>query len=182
MNIFVLDDDPITAAQMMCDKHVPKMVVETAQMMASALRRHGATDENFIALGILTKAGKPYKGGYAHHPCTVWAGDTWPNFSWLAIHGIGLISEYRKRFGKDHACTKPIRRMEGLGRALILKPSDDILEHITGGVRTPFALAMPDEYKDDDAVKAYRSYYHAKTFARWEKGTPAPDWWMGVTA
>ena len=183
MNIFVLDEDPITAAQ----------------MMASALRRHGATDENFIALGILTKAGKPYKGGYAHHPCTVWAGDTHPNFSWLAIHGIGLISEYKKRFGKEHACTRPIIRMEGLGRVLILKPSDDILEHITGGVRTPFEYrpnhiplstgkAGQQQKGDshasgDEAVQAYRAYYHAKTFARWDKiPSRQPDWWMGVTA
>jgi hypothetical protein len=39
MNIFVLDLDPVTAARMHCDKHVPKMCVEAAQMMASALRR-----------------------------------------------------------------------------------------------------------------------------------------------
>ena len=45
---------------------------------------------------------------------------------------------------------------------------------------TPFAQAMPDEYRDDDAVKAYRAYYHSKTFAKWEKGTPTPDWWRGV--
>tara|TARA_R100000951_G_scaffold19311_1_gene16179 strand:- start:5614 stop:6297 length:684 start_codon:yes stop_codon:yes gene_type:complete len=185
MNIFVLDDDPIIAAQMMDCVRVPKMVTETAQMMASALRRHGATDEMFIGLGILTKAGKPYKGGYAHHPCTIWAGDTHPNFSWLAIHGIGLISEYRKRFGKEHACAKPIIRMEGLGRVLILKPSDDILEHITGGVRTPFAQAMPDEYKDDDAVKAYRAYYHSKADSKGGvhyRHTSPPYWWLGVSA
>ena len=176
MNIFILDTDPITAAQMHCDKHVPKMCVEAAQMLASALRRHGATDE----MMPLTKAGTPYKGGYAHHPCTVWAGDTYPNFQWLVVHGIGLCSEYRKRFGKDHACYKPILRMESLGRHLILKPSDDIIEHITGGELTPFALAMPDEYRNDDAVVAYQAYYHSKQFAKWEKGTPTPDWWQGV--
>jgi hypothetical protein len=47
-------------------------------------------------------------------------------------------------------------------------------------VCTPFAQAMPDEYRDDDAVKAYQAYYHSKQFAKWEKGTPAPDWWRGV--
>ena len=40
MNIFALDSDPFKAARMMCDKHIPKMIVETAQMMASALIRH----------------------------------------------------------------------------------------------------------------------------------------------
>ena len=176
MNIFVLDKDPITAARMHCDKHVPKMCVEAAQMMASALRRHGATDEQMP----LTKSGTPYKGGYKHHPCTVWAGNSWPNFQWLTVHAIGLCVEYRKRFGKDHACYLPILRMETLGRVIMLKPSNDILEHITGGELTPFAQAMPDEYKDEDAVKAYQAYYHSKQFAKWEKGTPAPDWWQGV--
>ena len=64
MNIFVLDLNPVTAARMHCDKHIPKMCVEAAQMMASALRRHGATDKQMP----LTKSGTPYKGGYKHHP------------------------------------------------------------------------------------------------------------------
>ncbi len=164
MNIFVLDTNPITAARMHCDKHVPKMCVEAAQMMASALRRHGATDEQMP----LTKAGKPYKGGYKHHPCTVWAGDNRGNFSWLALHALALCAEYTKRFGKIHACHNPI---------YIMSTMDYIIPE--GGL-TAFALAMPDEYRDDDAVKAYQAYYHSKQFAKWEKGTPAPDWWRGV--
>ncbi len=183
MNIFVLDKHPSVAARMHCDKHIPKMCVEAAQMMASALRRHGATDD----IMPLTKAGKPYKGGYAHHPCTVWAGDSRSNFMWLYLHAITLCREYSKRFGKVHACYEPIMYMK---------------EHyllIPDGNLTPFALAMPDEYRTayveglavlcnplikhaegDDAVKAYRAYYHSKTFAKWEKGTPSPDWWQGV--
>jgi len=180
MNIFVLDEDPYASARMMCDKHIPKMVVESAQMMASALRRHGATDEDMP----LTKSGTPYKGGYQHHPCTVWAGENQENFDWLADHAYKLLSEYWKRFDKEHACTEPIIHMYNMELDL---PEGEL---------TPFALAMPDEYRprgssDDilymeaegnDAVEAYRRYYHSKTFAKWEKGTPAPDWWMGVTA
>lgn len=164
MNIFVLDTDPTVAAHMHCDKHVPKMCVEAAQMMASALRRHGATDEQMP----LTKAGKPYKGGYAHHPCTVWAGDSQENWMWLAHHAMQLCEEYYKRFNKMHACTDPIYHMIGMQKI------------IPEGGLTPFALAMPDEYRNDDAVKAYQAYYHSKQFAKWEKGTPAPDWWQGV--
>ena len=164
MNIFVLDLDPVLAARMHCDKHVPKMCVEAAQMMASALRRHGATDEQMP----LTKSGTPYKGGYAHHPCTVWAGDVRANFDWLAEHALVLCEEYTSRFGKTHACVQPIERMADMGSII---PEGDL---------TPFAQAMPDEYRDDDAVKAYQAYYHSKQFAKWEKGTPAPDWWQGV--
>ncbi len=38
MNIFVLDEDPVISAQMMCDKHIPKMIVEAAQMLSTAHR------------------------------------------------------------------------------------------------------------------------------------------------
>jgi hypothetical protein len=185
MNIFVLDLDPVVAARMHCDKHVPKMCVEAAQMMASALRRHGATDEQMP----LTKKGTPYKGGYAHHPCTVWAGDSRANFKWLAQYARELLYEYVERFcvlnNKTHACYDPIYAMSGM------------TDMIPEGKLTPFALAMPDEYRPrtwttkttqepimrscgDTAVEAYRRYYHSKQFAKWEKGTPAPDWWQGV--
>ena len=93
MNIFVLDNDPVVAATMMCDKHIPKMVLESAQMMAQALRRHGATDEQMP----LTKSGTPYKGGHKHHPCTIFAGDTRNNFAWLANHASALCHEYLSR-------------------------------------------------------------------------------------
>ena len=164
MNIFVLDTNPITAARMHCDKHIPKMCVEAAQMMASALRRWGATDEDMP----LTKKGTPYKGGYAYHPCTVWAGHCSDNFQWLSHHAKALCDEYYKRFDKRHACHDPINIMSDL----------DFI--IAEGDLTPFAQAMPDEYRDDDPVVAYRAYYHSKQFAKWEKGTPAPDWWRGV--
>jgi len=172
MNIFVLDLDPVVAARMHCDKHIPKMCVEAAQMMASALRRHGATDEDMP----LTKSGTPYKGGYKHHPCTVWAGDSWANLKWLCLHGMELTIEYSRRFNKIHACEDPILRMASLAKRMC-RALD--MPHDTDAM-TPFAQAMPDEYRDEDAVKAYQAYYHSKQFAKWEKGTPAPDWWQGV--
>ena len=174
MNIFVLDLDPAVAARMHCAKHVPKMCVEAAQMMASALRRHGATDEQMP----LTKSGTPYKGGYHHHPCTVWAGDSEANFQWLARYGYWLFTEYTKRFGKTHACEGPIRFM---GHLSIMIPTGEL---------TPFAIAIADhmecrklpDFDNMSAVEKYRAYYNhdKRYFAKWEKGTPAPDWWQGV--
>ena len=38
MNIFILDEDPVQAAQLQCDKHVVKMIVESAQMLSTAHR------------------------------------------------------------------------------------------------------------------------------------------------
>jgi len=164
MNIFVLDENPVDAAKAMDCVRVPKMVVESAQMMASALRRHGATDEQMP----LTKAGRPYLGGYKNHPCTIWAGDSRANFEWLAAHAVALSWEYWFRFSKKHACAGPIKNMVFLGKL------------IPEGELTPFALAMPDEYKDDDVVKAYRAYYHSKVDSPGGvhyRHTNPPDWW-----
>ena len=41
MNIFVLDRNPTIAAQMACDKHVVKMILETAQMLCTVARNNG---------------------------------------------------------------------------------------------------------------------------------------------
>ena len=89
MNIFILHQDPRIAAQMYCDKHVPKMVVELYQQMGSAMRRAGVPD----ALMPLTKKGTPLKGGYHNHPCTRWVGDNRKNFCWAAEHGLALCAE-----------------------------------------------------------------------------------------
>tara|TARA_A100001391_G_scaffold203000_1_gene194149 strand:+ start:613 stop:1218 length:606 start_codon:yes stop_codon:yes gene_type:complete len=197
MNIFVLDLDPVKAAQAMDCVRVPKMVVESAQMMASALRRHGATDEQMP----LTKSGRPYRGGYARHPCSIFVGDSRANFEWLSAHAIGLCFEYSFRFGKKHACEEPIKKMAFMANM------------IPEGELTPFALAMPDEYRPtepstslldndtfakqgvgfntdnqmiithadgEEAVKAYRRYYHSKVDSPGGvhyRHTRPPDWW-----
>ena len=162
MNIFILDERPLWAAQMHCDKHLPKMCVELLQQLGSALRRHGATDEQMP----LTQKGTPLKGGYPNHPCTRWVGDSRANFQWAADHAIGLCLHFNKRYGKRHFCETGIIQM------------NDMANMIPDGELTPFAQAMPDEYKNDDAVKAYRDYYHYKATimpVEW-KHTPRPGW------
>ena len=147
------------------------------QMCGSAVIRHGATPD----MMPLTKKGSPLRGGYHNHPCTRWAGDSRTNFLWAITHGQALCYEYTKRFGKTHFCEAGIRHL------------DEMADLIPEGDLTPFALAMPDEYRPaglvtdvlshasgDEAVQAYRRYYHSKSFAQWSKGTDAPSWWMGI--
>ena len=166
MNIFVLDEDPRQASKYLDDVRIPKMCVETAQMLASAVIRHGAQPEDMP----LTQKGTPYKGGYHHHPCTVWAGDSRSNFIWLINHGIAICSEYTHRFGKVHACQGPILHMQAM------------IDFIPQGRLTDFAQAMPDEFKHPNAVVAYRRYYHSKINSpggvRYVRTAP-PEWWLG---
>lgn len=164
MNLFILDNDPRIAAEMYCDKHVPKLIVEVFQMMGSALRRHGATDDQMP----VTAAGKPLKGGYHNHPVTKWVGDSICNFVWTGMHGIALCDEYMLRYSKVHSCDIKIRHM------------CDMMDMLPNIPQTRYAQAMPDQYKCLDAVRAYRNYYRCEKayFARWQKGRPAPQWWV----
>lgn len=162
MNIFALDPDPSIAAIYNCDKHVVKMVVELFQQLGSAVIRHGATPD----MMPLTSKGTPLKGGHHNHPCTRWCGETRSNFKWAQKHAIGLCNQYFYRYQKYHSCLAGIIQLE------------DMQGLIPDGPLTPFAQAMPDQYKDADAVKAYRAYYmgEKKAFAKWKAGN-TPDWW-----
>lgn len=165
MNIFVLDKNPILAAQFHCDKHCVKMVVELYQQLGSALRRHGATDHQMPR----TKSGKPLRGGYHNHPCTKWCGDSLFNFQWAAEHALALAEEYKFRYNKTHSCELGIRQMQDMTALL---PNREM---------TPFAQAMPDDYKQENPVDAYRSYYwndkRHKIQCEWRKGRKEPVWW-----
>jgi hypothetical protein len=167
MNIFVLDSDPVTAAQNHCDKHCVKMVTELYQQLGSALRRHGARDSQMP----FTKSGSPLLGGYHNHPCTRWCGDSRANFEWACIHAIALAEEYTFRYNKKHFCESGILQMSNM------------LNYIPIGKLTDFAQAMPDEYRNQDAVTAYRNYYIFDKMknikCEWKKGRTKPLWLEG---
>ena len=148
MNIFVLDKDPVLAAQYQCDKHVVKMVLETAQMLCTVLGNLGETT--------------PYKATHPNHPCTKWAAESRQNFEWLVLHGIALAEEYSLRYGRTHKSESAIRYAAPLAHLL------------PGTGLTPWTQAMPEQYKGPCAVQAYRKYYlgEKKHFAVWGICTP----------
>jgi hypothetical protein len=157
MNIFVLDKDPRQAAEDACDKLVVKMVLETAQLLCS----------------VFPQGEAPYRRTHYNHPCSVWTREAMGNYHWLIEHGLALADEYRYRYGKTHKSEEVIRWCDtNWHRAPI--PHDD---------RTPFAQAMPEQYRQYDAVEAYRAYYlgSKSRFAQWSKTRPAPYWWTNST-
>ena len=100
MNIFVTDPSPVKSAQVLPDKHVVKMPLETCQMLSIV-----ASDKWGHGFGILPKVdGSPYKtdkGAFRNHPCTIWAQT---NYRWLIEHGLALCAEYTHRYNKTHSC------------------------------------------------------------------------------
>ena len=160
MNIFVLDEDPKIAAQMMCDKHVVKMIVESCQMLSTNHRLSGSNTVYTITFDL-------YKQAFANHPCTVWARQTKENYMWLSDHTLELCHEYTRRYGKVHSCET---MATWFSMYYPLKTPE-------GGL-TPFAQAMPDKYKSENAVNSYRSYYlgEKSMFAKWKQQN-VPEWY-----
>ncbi len=152
MNIYVLSRDPREAARYHVDRHVVKMTVESAQILCTVLHETGVE--------------APYRPTHRHHPAVRWAGASLSNWRWLRELALALNDEYRYRFQRDreHRSAEVIRSLP--------EP------HIPDRGLTPFAQAMPEEYRRDDAVEAYRAFYRgAKAhLARWTR-RPAPGWW-----
>lgn len=171
MNLFILSLIQMEIAQYMIDKHVSKILLEAVQMLCSCKRILDPDSEVNAQL---------YKIAHKNHPVTVWCRKSKANFLWTIQLIEELHIEWKFRYG--HPDTK---FHKAYLVALILKaniPDDDKFESI--GL-TPFALAMPDEYKSDDAVESYRNYYMSpqkQQIASWNKKREKPEWYRVSTA
>ena len=137
MNIFYLHEDPVKAAKLQYNKHVVKMILESAQMLCTAHHEIMGDD-----------ADVPYKRAHVNHPSTIWARRSAQNYVWLYDHFVALAQEYKKRYGKDH---------------LSYTKCEPYLRFLPGGLPytgfTQPPQAMPDEYKDECSLQAYWNYY-----------------------
>ena len=139
MNIFYLDKDPKLAAIYQYNKHVVKMILESAQMLCTAHHCYGSAEQ---------KANVPYKQAHLNHPSTIWARQSKSTYMWLYDHMMALGTEYYVRYGKTH---------------LTITKCKDFLatppKHIQGDEWSQPPQAMPDEYKHKDSIIAYWQYY-----------------------
>ena len=165
MNIFFLDKTPELSAKYLCDKHVPKMVLETAQMLSTAYRSLYGEDRYTKDL---------YKIAYPNHPMTKWVSEHSKNFDWTLLLGCKISNEYKFRFGKYH-------KSEEIIETLCFAVEDNSFTGygMEGDMTTP-PQCMPDKYKNKNYVIAYRNYYMGdkKYIAKWNKGRKQPKWWV----
>ena len=139
MNIFYLDNDPKEAAVHQHNKHVIKMILESAQMLCTAHHEAGSTDERL------------YKRTHTNHPSAVWVRESSAHYMWLYQHMLELGEEYTRRYNKTHLT--------------IIKLKDLLKTPPEGAPSTSFVpppQCMPDEYKAEDTVVAYQNYYKLK--------------------
>lgn len=157
MNIFILDVEIKKCAEYHCDQHVVKMILESVQILCTALYKHGFQT--------------PYKPTHQKHPCVLWAEHSYDNFTWLKKLAKALNEEYKYRFGKteDHISIAVLREISEFcfkKRGL-----------------TEFAQAMPEKYRvKGNPVLAYRKFYAGEKmrFAKWSK-RKVPFWIKELT-
>mgnify|MGYP003116755144 FL=1 len=168
MNIFYLNKSFRQTAKDHCDKHVVKMILETAQLLSTA---HRILDGNEYAdsMGL-------YKATHKNHPSAIWVRSNKESYDWTYMLFVKLCDEYTKRYNKEH-------KTAGLIPWLLAAPKNIpplIWDRQAKFVPPP--QCMPDKYKDEDTVTAYRNYYKAEKrhFAKWGY-SDKPAWWTELS-
>ena len=135
MNIFYLDECPDKAARLQYNKHVVKMILESAQMLCAAHHVIGNPDD------------VPYRLAHKNHPSTIWVRQNSIHHDWLYDHMRALGDEYTKRYGKTHLSITKCKH-------LVYPP-----KNIPTVMFNQPPQCMPDEYKDKCSIQAYWNYY-----------------------
>jgi len=155
MNYFYVEKDPTSAAQALCDKHVVKMILETAQMLSTAHRLTESPQADFV-----------YKPTHSNHPSTKWLRSSQIAYKHGLQHLCALFDEYRHRYNKTHATERLLPYLSQVPEALPDLPFVDPPQ------------CMYDECRHSDTVEAYRSYYRVRRNEidmRWTN-REAPAW------
>jgi hypothetical protein len=187
MNIFFLDADPEIAAELQADVHVVKMILETMQLLCTAMR---------CSMSVHVWNFDLYQATHINHPCAKWVRADKAHFEWALRHGLALCREYSARYGgKRHKCEDMYDAINNAVRPEFAALSIDAfagskLAHSNVPIGINFvAVAINDDvfpavaqYADDgrlDAVETYCSYYDHKQVTlkrpmRWRKQELAP--------
>lgn len=176
MNIFYIDENPVQAAQWMVDKHVVKMILESAQLLSTAHRLlDGEEYVGETATGRKAKRWRlhdsrepvVYSATHINHPSCVWARSSVENYNWLVDHFFALMDEYTYRYDKEHKCFGELSYM-------LQSPPKNLKDWDM----TPMPSAMDDKYKiSEDALTNYRNYYRLGKvdLHSWKRREP-PEW------
>jgi len=124
-------------------------------MLSTAYQKHAGENDSL------------YKSAYLNHFMTLWVGETYKNFGWTLLLGESLGFQYTHRYNKRH---KSMRIINYFFKNL------DWKDKLPKGEQTTPPLCMPDEFKCDDYVQAYKNYYinKKKSFAKYTK-VDTPD-------
>ncbi|MDE1905770.1 MAG: hypothetical protein KGH75_04895 [Rhodospirillales bacterium] len=155
MNLFPLSKDLDKTAKYHVDKHVSKMITEAAQVISTVAWQHKKSKSNWTF----------YKPTHQNHPITKWVAQDKHNWEWVIRYMYSLQKEWQYRYDhtRSHASIEAIKAL----RCPNL-PENSLLD---------FYQAMPNEFRCDDSIKAYRRFYALGKFHLWQwTNRTRPKW------
>ena len=169
MNIFYLHEDPWRSAELHCDKHVVKMIIEYAQMLSTAHRMLDGNQYTDSSSGRRIQRWELensnmdevlYKASHINLPSTRWVRENAVQYQYAYDMFTALCDEYTYRYGKIHKTDTRLR--------FIL---NEIPELIPVGNLTIFKQAMPNHVKHANPILGYHAYYrqYKRHIAIWSK-------------
>jgi len=175
MNIFFLSMNSTTLANMYCDQHVIKILLEICQMLYTAWFYSNQTEYVEInAPYTINKSRRGYRPSHKNHPMTLWISSSRENYMFAAEIAMSLALEYNKRFGKIHACSKhALWLYKNQPNYFEIRESEKAY-YATKDVRndlTRIPECMPDKYKVPSIIESYKLYYMGEKegFARYTR-------------
>lgn len=153
MNIFAYDPCPYKSALWLDDVRKNKMIVETAQLLSTAMNVLDPTHNHHV-----------YKTSYLNHPCAVWARQSAANFTWLVAYMEHLVAQR----GKPHKSSELLPafksfRTSGMFPEAGLTPFANCARNQSLGIDYSFV---------DNVHAAYRLYSRE----RWSNDTIKLTW------
>ena len=165
MNLFILSLCFQECVEYMFDKHVSKMLLEAVQMLCSAIQLVDPDNEIKEKIQL-------YKITHKNHPVTIWMRESLANYMWTLDLIDAMHAEWKFRYNHP-----PEKMHKSYIVAMHLRDMAPSIDKFPQKELTRFALAMPDEFKGEDAVESYRKYYQStdkQKIASWKKrGKPA---------
>lgn len=158
MQIFILDVDIKKNAEYYVDRHVCKIQTEIAQCLCTVYKQFEFNIPDFL-----------YKETHAKHPCVLWLKESKQNFGYGISLGLALHDEYNYRYPKNGKYQKE--------KFLFNWLKNNIPENLENKGLTPFAQAIPEQYKQENVIQAYRQYYkeEKKHLFKWTN-REVPEW------
>jgi len=194
MNIFAFDKCPMQSALWLDDIRKNKMILESAQMLSTAVRlligtpievrvKHGSgvrlkqhwllPNEDIKEIGESVTlfsnlfSDSIYKVAYANHPCTIWARQSRGNFKWLLSHMSHL---FLQKHG-NHNSSRLIPMLEKYGDEIHF--AEEGLTEFANCARNQERGVDYSHYKD--VHEAYRLYMND----RWKERNITLTWRWG---
>lgn len=186
MNLFLIGLSPRAIASAHCDKHVIKMILETAQVLYTAW-----WCSNPEMMQRQTDL-KPYRATHKNHPVSIWVRANPEHYKFAVRVGLELCAEYTRRYKKVHKTQRHLQRLKIWGSPPSVEEKYVPPKHKRATAGLPqgieyFHCAVADDlfpqcarYTNGklNAVQTYRAYYKTKEWKmKWNRGTDTPPTW-----